>query len=206
MRLRTTCLLCVVCVLFLAAPASADVALYDNGPINGTIQGWVINNGYAVTDSFTLASDSTVTGVNLGTWVYSGDLPLSVDWIISTSNAFDGSTALASGTAADLANAFQGGNFCCGVYLSSFSTGDVHLSAGIYWLLLQNAVTAQGSLMGWDENDGASLAYQNGSQLGSESFQILGTTGTATPEPSSLALFGSGMLLMAGVLRRKLSR
>ncbi|MGB8769522.1 MAG: PEP-CTERM sorting domain-containing protein, partial [Candidatus Korobacteraceae bacterium] len=66
-------------------------------------------------------------------------------------------------------------------------------------------------------NSGPSAAYHN--LLGavpSESFTITGgstttsstttsTTGT-TPEPSSIMLFGSGILGLAGVLRRKLTR
>jgi hypothetical protein len=200
--------------LFLAAPASAGV-LYDNGPINGGIIAWTINEGFAVTDSFELATNSTVTGVNFGAWAFGGDTPLSVDWIISTSNAFDGSTSVGSGTAS-LTNAFQVTNgYGYNVYQSNFSVGSRQLNAGTYWLQLQNAVTTNAYPLYWDENDGLSLAYENTiGQLGSgsdppggsESFQILGAVGTATPEPSSLALFGSGILLMAGVLRRKLSR
>ena len=40
-------------------------------------------------------------------------------------------------------------------------------------------------------------------RLPSEAFTITGGTGT-TPEPSSIMLFGSGILGLAGVLRRKL--
>jgi hypothetical protein len=31
------------------------VVLYDNGPVNGTTNAYTINNGYAVSNSFTLA-------------------------------------------------------------------------------------------------------------------------------------------------------
>jgi hypothetical protein len=36
----------------------------------------------------------------------------------------------------------------------------------------------------------------------SESFQILGTT--SVPEPGSLTLFGTGLFVLSGALRRKL--
>jgi hypothetical protein len=67
--------------------ASAAV-LYDNGPINGTISGYAITDGYAVSNSFTLSQDSIVTGVNFGAWVLqSASLTASltaVDWAITT--------------------------------------------------------------------------------------------------------------------------
>jgi hypothetical protein len=208
MRLLNVCFFCFICVLLLTTPASAGVALYDNGPINGRIDAWNINAGVA--DSFTLAANSTITGVQFGSWVFAGDTPIAVDWSISASDPFYGSTFLAYGIA-DLANTLQFGGVWSGqydVYTSSFSTGNVQLDAGTYWLLLWDATTKHGSgyPVYWDQNGGLSLADQGGMRIPSESFQILGTPGTATPEPSSLALFGSGILLLAGALRRKLSR
>ena len=35
-------------------PAVAQNDLYDNGAINGTVLGWTINFGFAVSDQFTL--------------------------------------------------------------------------------------------------------------------------------------------------------
>jgi hypothetical protein len=63
----------------------------------------------------------------------------------------------------------------------------------------------------WDENSGAgcksigcpSQASESAvGTIASEAFTIIGTA--ATPEPSSILLFGSGILGLAGVLRRKL--
>ena len=63
--------------------ASASV-LYDNGAINGGINAWNISNGYAVENSFTLSSASTVTGVLFGLWSNPGDVISTVDLGIST--------------------------------------------------------------------------------------------------------------------------
>ena len=52
-----------------AVPASAGPVVFDNYPVNGTIDAWTINYGFWVSDSFTLASTSTVTGVNFGVWL-----------------------------------------------------------------------------------------------------------------------------------------
>ena len=58
--------------LFLAlavVPASAQV-LYDDGPINGTVDAWTINFGFVIGDSFTLLNNSTVGGFNFGAWEF----------------------------------------------------------------------------------------------------------------------------------------
>ncbi|HUK73897.1 MAG TPA: PEP-CTERM sorting domain-containing protein, partial [Candidatus Bathyarchaeia archaeon] len=66
----------------------------------------------------------------------------------------------------------------------------------------------------WDENSGPSSASENSvGTIPSEAFTVLGGTSSSTtttsttgtvPEPSSILLFGSGILGLAGVLRRKL--
>ena len=51
-----------------------------------------------------------------------------------------------------------------------------------------------------------SQAWDNGvGTIASEAFTISGTTTGTTPEPSAIMLFGSGILGLAGVLRRKLN-
>ena len=50
------------------------------------------------------------------------------------------------------------------------------------------------------------MAYENSlGSIPSEHFTLTDTSGT-TPEPSSILLFGSGILGLVGVLRRKLNR
>jgi hypothetical protein len=86
------------------------------------------------------------------------------------------------------------------------------LNAGTYWLTLANATTnTSDDPVYWDENSGPSSASQNTvGTIPSESFTLLGSGGTSsgtggtTPEPSNIILFGSGVLALAGVLRRKL--
>ena len=84
-----------------------------------------------------------------------------------------------------------------------------------YWLNLQNATVPSGDPVYWDENSGAGCggsgcpSSASESALGtipSEAFTIGGGSSTSgsTPEPSSIMLFGSGILGLAGVLRRKL--
>lgn len=172
------CLSCS-CLLALLLPplserVSADI-LYDNGPISGTQEAWQIGRCPGITtvdicttaDSFNLSSRSTLTGVTLGLWVVSGDLPLSLDWSIwSGGPSVDtGGTELTSGAGASLDNTLLAtNNFGFDIYRSTFSLGSVSLDAGTYWLDLTNAVESEGFLgVAWDQNNGP-LGDGNGSQ------------------------------------------
>jgi len=162
--------------------ATHGAVLFDQGPINGTIDAWTINFDYAIADSFALSQASTLTGVNFGAWSLPGDKILAVNWAITAApNTFaDEGTATVS-TSYLYTNAYD-----YDVSLDSFSIPSQHLAAGTYWLVLQNATVTNGDPIYWDENDGLSLAYENAvGQIGSESFQISGTT---VPEPPTWAM------------------
>jgi hypothetical protein len=183
----------------MAAPAWAETLVYDNGPINGTINAWTINSGDSVSDSFTLSSTATLSEAQIGLWLLPGDTASNVDWSLGTT-PFGSNEG--SGTAADLTGTFQYNNVDgFDIYESTFSLDGTALPAGTYYLTLQNLVVSFGDNGYWDENDGPSLAYDNAppygvSQIGSESFQIY------APEPSTLALLGSGLLILVGFKRR----
>src|SRR5208283_4520795 len=208
--------LAIFCLALVAIPASAQV-LYDNGPINGTTDAWVINFGYIVSDTFTLMNSSTVGGFDFGVWELPGDVLLSIDWSITT--AENGGTVFGSGSASgsNLTDRFISNNqFGYNIDEVTVAGLNVALSGGTYWLNLHNAMVPNGDPVFWDENYGVGCGGSDGkgsnclsmaseSALGtlfSESFTITGS-GT-TPEPSSVMLFGSGILGLAGLVRRKL--
>jgi hypothetical protein len=195
-------------------PAVAQTDIYDNGPTNGTTDAWTINFGFAVSDSFTLGSASTVSGLNFAVWIAPGDVLQSAEVSITSSEFggttfFDGTVNFTQGNC--VSNQY-GFNVCT----ESGSFSGPALNAGTYWLNLQNASVNTGDPVYWDENSGPSSASQNSlGTVPSESFTLLGGTGAgpgtgpgtgpgSTPEPSSIMLFGSGVLGLAGVLRRKL--
>jgi hypothetical protein len=205
-------------LLFCALTAPAAV-LYDNGPISGTTEALFIQQGSQATNSFILSSNANVTGITFGSWTLSKETVTAVDWSI-TADAFG--LPIYSGTAAVISVfQFQNTLFAPTNYdldISSFSVPGLALGAGTYWLQLENAVASGGGYTAWDQNGGSSSAFYNykaddgvitRSAVPSAPFQILGDASGASgvPEPNSLALGGSGFLLLAaGALRRKLNR
>ena len=200
-------------------PATAQ-ELYDNGPINGHTDSWVINFGYLVGDTFTVASNSVVGGFSFGAWEYPGDILSSVDWSI-TSQAFGG-TVYGSGTASgnNLTDKFISANaYGFDVHEITVTGLDVNAASGTtYWLNLQNAMVPDGDPVFWDENSGIGCGGDDGKggscpsqasdslvgTIPSESFTINGSGTGTVPEPDSLILLASGALGVLGVLRRKL--
>jgi len=213
MRLRFASILLLLLSVVLVAPALADPTLYTNGPINGNISAYSFTGAYGweMANSFVLGTTSTVTSFSIGAWVLPGDQPSTVTWeIVSGGPDWLGGTVLGSGNAT-FSNQFWGLGFgYYDVYTSTVSGMNVNLNGGTYWLeLLNGATLTAGNPIYWDENDGSSLAEQGSygvdvGPVGSEAFTINGNTGSTTPEPSSILLFGSGILGLAGVLRRKL--
>ncbi len=209
MKIRVASLtLLVLCLTVIPSVAQSD--LYDNGPTNGTISAWTINDGFTVSDSFTLNSNSQVNGLNFAAWVFPGDIIMSGEVAI-TSSEFGGTSYFdqrVNFTQTDCVGNQLGYNVCTE---SATFSGPI-LNAGTYWLTLENAYTQSGQddPVYWDENSGPSQASENSvGTIPSESFTLIGsstssTSSNSTPEPSSITLFGSGVLGLAGLLRRKL--
>ena len=204
MKLSIAFLLFLTCLA--AVPAAAQ-ALYSNGPVNGTSDAWTINFGFVVSDTFSLSSASTVTGVNFYAWTYSTGDVLETAEVSITSSEFGGTTytdQIVNFTqSACSANQF-GFNVC----LESSSLAPVNLAGGTYWLNLDNAIVNDGDPIFWDENSGPSTASASSvGTIPSESFTVFGTAGTSTtsttPEPGSVMLWGSGIIGLAGAIRRK---
>jgi hypothetical protein len=166
-------------------------------------------------------NNSTVGGFNFGVWEFPGDALTSVGWSITSQP--DYGTVYGSGTASgkNLTDQFISTNqYGYDIDRITVTGLNIGLNAATYWLNLQNAVVPSGDPVYWDENSGVGCGGDNGMGGGcpseascnsrifkdyipSESFTI--TSGGTTPEPTSITLFSSGVLGLAGILRRKLS-
>jgi hypothetical protein len=140
---------------------------------------------------------------DFGSWNYQSDVISTVFWAVGTTPF---ATDVASGTSpvSSVYKGVDGLYKLYPLYTNTVSGLSVPLAAGTYWLSLTSAGVPNQHPAWWDENDGASTAYYNGTSLiGSEAFDING--GSSVPEPGSMGLLGGGILLMLGALRRKIA-
>ena len=206
MRTVLFVLLTVVCLGLLVMPAVADT-LYNNGPYNGTTDAWVINFGFSVSDSFMVPTDSGIQDLHIVYWDAStSDLLTTLDLQVGATS-FGGSPQTLSG----VTNTFLGTNqYGYALYQADYSFANIPWS-GAGYVTLSNACSTSGCSVGnpiyWDENSGPSTAYENTlGSIPSEAFTLTATCGGCgpppVPEPSSILLFGTGVLGLGGILRR----
>jgi hypothetical protein len=206
-------LLVLACVVAVSLPAMAD-NIYDNGQIIGRLGSWSISSGHTTSDSFGISDgDNKITGLDFGVWLTQGDVLESVELSITDQptggkSFFDQQVNL---TQLSCFSNNQGFDVC----EESATFDGPTLGNQEYWVHLTNAITRDGDPVSWDQNDGIgcqtvgcpSDAYFDGvGTIPSEAFTLLGTRlgGGTTPEPASLVLFASGLLGMAGFVRRTL--
>lgn len=197
-------------IFSLGAQASAAV-LYDNGPII-PFAGSLFFSKYSsqvITNSFTLSQAVIITGVDFGVETLVGDSVSAIDWTITAVPPTSyppavGATASVTDGPTTIDAAFPGS---LSLGIDSFSTGNVDLAAGTYYLTLQNAVVTNNDTAGWLINFGPSTATGCNTSFCpvtdySEGFQVLGT---AVPEPSAwmMMLVGFGALGLASRSLRK---
>jgi len=204
--------LILFCVSLAAIPA-ADSTLYENGPVNGQIDTWQINNGFVTSDTIrccrmSLTNNFNVDGLEFWAWLSPGDTATSVEMSVTSSE--NGGTIyfdqVLSLTQSDCFLNHIGFDVC----LETANISGASIGSGPYWINLFKGTTAKNGALYWDENSGVgcmspgcpSMASQDGvGTIPSEAFTLEGAP--TTPELSSIVLFGSGIFALGGVLRRK---
>ena len=193
----------MLCPVIATLPAVAQT-IYSNGPTNGNTDAWTISfNTFIVSDTFQVANNNTeITGFTMADWLTPGSLLGTAELSITTGEA--GGTSyfdqIVDFTQGSCTLNTLGYNVCNETTTFNGPT----LNAGTYWINIQNASTT-GDPAYWDENSGPASASENTvGSIPSESFTVFGgQSGTTTPEPSTFMLFGTGLLGLAGLLRRR---
>ncbi len=130
-----------------------DGPVWDNGPINGTVDAFTINFGFVISDSITIGASGRITGMTFGAWLFPGDVLESAEVSI-TSSEFGGTTyfdqSVSFSPIGCVTNSF-GFNVCTEI---SSSLSSAILQPGTYWVNLQNAFVNNGDPVYWDENSG----------------------------------------------------
>jgi len=185
------------CLMLAVAPAHADV-LYNNGPGSQFLTMWDISGTNALSNQFTCNFGGCNTQYLEFDATFPGDYSAQhVNW--SVTSAPFGGTTFASGTST-LPQFFvcDSENIVCLLDINMVTS----LSQGTYYV---NLGGVDGPLE-WDTtsnplNGNNAYYMSNGimSQIQGEGFLV---RGTSTPEPASFMLLGSGLLGLAGLLRR----
>jgi len=206
-------ILSILCLAF-GTPAFAGI-LYTDGATNGTSLGLFIDGPGAspyqqtISDGFIDTNSGTAGSLDVGLWVAAGETPTTLSWWLGTSAFGD---EISSGSMAQVGYTFL-------MTTSGYDVYDVHVTglsgdlvAGTtYWLTLGGANDSAGDqIVAWDFNSGPAGCQWAVSGTPQGDCGLAAPEGEAftinSPEPGTVMLFGSGLLGLSLLLRRKTQR
>jgi len=215
------CLLAIA--LCMSLPVLADSTMYSNfnpDPNNlyDSNTGWTIS-GTGTTGSYQAIAEEFASGLTGSI----SQIDVAVGYVTGN-NLFDvglymdngGTLGTQLGQWNDLMSPQNLGG-CCGVITISGITGITLTANESYFLVVEPASPSDTTWGAWNWNNTGVNSHQlfstdggntwmDGGVATTGAFEVLGSPGGSTPEPSSLILLGSGLMGAFGTMRRKLMK